>query len=65
MDKITPEVLVAIVNGVLSILSRHVASGATTPLTNEEVHAQLLQDLQNGETAIAVEFAAKGWALPQ
>lgn len=65
MGNLNPEVVMAIINGVMTILARHQASGASTPLTNEEVHAQLFRDLQDGETAIAREFAGKGWPLPQ
>lgn len=59
------ETVQILVNGVLAILARHAASGNTTPLTNEEVHAQLMADLQDGQSAIAAEFAAKGWPLPE
>jgi hypothetical protein len=65
MPNMTAEMVVSIVNGVLDIVARHVASGSTQPLTDAEVLAQLNLDIQNGETDIAQEFKTKGWTLPQ
>lgn len=61
MDPLT---VLAIINGTLTIIKNHAASGSTEPLTAESIHAQLLKDISDGESEIAKEFAAKGWTLP-
>jgi hypothetical protein len=60
-----PEVLAALVSGIFDIFARHKASGATEPLTREQVQEQLTADLNNGESIIAQEFARLGLTPPQ
>lgn len=59
-----PTMLITLINGILAIIERHRASGNTTPLTDVEVRDALVQELTDGQSAIAQEFAAKGWPLP-
>lgn len=61
-----PNAVLAIVSGVLQIVARHQAENpGAPPLTDVEVHARLLRDLEDGQSTIAQEFAAKGWTLPK
>lgn len=55
-------VLEAIIQAVLEIVANHTGP---KPLTPADVHAQLLKDLGDGQSAIALEFAAKGWTIPE
>lgn len=56
-----PLIILSIVDATLKIIANH---QGPIPLTREQIHALLMADLRDGQSAIAQEFITKGWELP-
>jgi len=54
----------ALLKAGIDIATRHMAEHDGEILGVDEVRAKLETELREGQSAIAAEFAAKGWTLP-
>lgn len=62
---VDPQVVVALISAVVQIANRHMAAHPNVPLTDEIVKAQLDEELADGQSIIAAEFARHGVVLPE